>query len=437
VTLFAHGIGGRTDLPLPSWQVAWAAGFAVASAFIIVNMYWERSRLSETASHRLLISSSGKVSRVGSATLRWTGLVVWGVALVSTWSGSRQPSENLGVGLLLIWLWVGIPIASSLFGDVWVELNPFRTIADAARTVSTRAQARVVPSVIADTSWPAVVAISVYLWLELAYHDTTNPRSIAVFLTVYSAVMTMGAVRWGMAWLRSADGFTVLFGLLATIAPVYRDESGDVRLRMPLSGLRATTARPGLIPFVVVVLGSTTFDGFTRTEVWTELTSSRSGWSETFANSVGLTLVVIAVGSIYLVTIALMARSTGERVADVSTRFCLTLVPIVLAYSIAHYFSLLILEGQRTLAHFSDPFNRGWDLFGTADWTIHWTIVSPATISWVQAVAIATGHVLAVVAAHDIAVATYDRRLAKTSQYPMLAAMVAYTVIGLFLLLGD
>ncbi|MAH10006.1 MAG: fenitrothion hydrolase, partial [Acidimicrobiaceae bacterium] len=30
----AHGIGGRTDLPLPAWQLAWAAGFAVASSFV-------------------------------------------------------------------------------------------------------------------------------------------------------------------------------------------------------------------------------------------------------------------------------------------------------------------------------------------------------------------------------------------------------------------
>ena len=113
-----------------------------------------------------------------------------------------------------------------------------------------------------------------------------------------------------------------------------------------------------------------------------------------------------------------------------------TLVPIAAAYAVAHNFSILVLTGQRMFIRVSDPAGRGWDLFGTADYAIDWTIVSPATIAWVQTLAIAIGHVAGVAAAHDVAISRYDHRLAVRSQYPMLAVMILYTVLGLFLLLG-
>jgi len=36
-----HGIGGRIDLPLPVWQLAWAAGFAVAISFVALGAFWQ------------------------------------------------------------------------------------------------------------------------------------------------------------------------------------------------------------------------------------------------------------------------------------------------------------------------------------------------------------------------------------------------------------
>jgi hypothetical protein len=103
---------------------------------------------------------------------------------------------------------------------------------------------------------------------------------------------------------------------------------------------------------------------------------------------------------------------------------------------VAHYFSLLVLDGQRMFIQISDPLGRGWDLFGTKDYEINWVLVSPSTIAWVQTLAIAVGHVLAVAAAHDRAISRYHHHVAVRSQYPMLGVMIAYTVAGLFLLLG-
>ena len=46
--------------------------------------------------------------------------------------------------------------------------------------------------------------------------------------------------------------------------------------------------------------------------------------------------------------------------------FVLSLVPIALVYAIAHYFSLFVIQGQYMIPLLSDPFGKGWDLFGTA-----------------------------------------------------------------------
>jgi hypothetical protein len=121
---------------------------------------------------------------------------------------------------------------------------------------------------------------------------------------------------------------------------------------------------------------------------------------------------------------------------DAPRRFVASLVPIALAYAVAHYFSLFMIEGQSAIALVSDPFGRGWDLFGTATHVVDLAIVSTATIAWVQVAAIVIGHVAGVVVAHDLAVEDMPQRTAVRSQYPMLLVMIAYTVGGLALLLG-
>jgi hypothetical protein len=113
-----------------------------------------------------------------------------------------------------------------------------------------------------------------------------------------------------------------------------------------------------------------------------------------------------------------------------------SLVPILIGYTIAHYFSLFLFQGQAGYILASDPFDRGWDLFGTADWKINLLLVSTTAIAVVQVCSIVTGHVLGVVVAHDRAVATFPRRNTLRGQYPLLVTMVFYTLGGIALLLG-
>jgi hypothetical protein len=110
-------------------------------------------------------------------------------------------------------------------------------------------------------------------------------------------------------------------------------------------------------------------------------------------------------------------------------------VPIALAYLLAHYFSLLAFTGQATAYLASDPLGTGADLFGTAAATIDYTILSASAIWYVQLGALILGHVAGLVLAHDRALALYgDNKVATRSQYWMLAVMVGFTSLALYLL---
>ncbi len=434
----AHGLGGRTDLPLPAWQLAWAAGFAVAISFVALGTFWSEPRLAHAAVGHRILDPRGAVVRVLAAMAKVVGVFLFVVVLWAAWFGNENGAVNIAGVAFLIWFWVGLQVVSFLVGDIYRLFNPLVTIADSAAWLKAKATGSELSTVSDERHnlWPAVAAIFSFVWFELAYHSPGAPRSVAVFLTIYSIAMLGGAAVRGRSWVRQADGFAILFSILGALAPFFRGDDGNLRLRAPLAGLNRLGVVAGTVPFVLVVLGSTTFDGFTRSSLWADLSGARAGWSKTVASTIGLLVVIGVVSMIYSLAISWMAEITKERPADLSRAFGPTLVPIAAAYSIAHYFSFLFLNGQELIIRVSDPAGRGWDLFGTTDYAIDWTLVSPATIAWVQTLGIAVGHVLAVAAAHDLAIGRYPHRVAVRSQYPMLGVMISYTVLGLFLLLG-
>lgn len=146
----------------------------------------------------------------------------------------------------------------------------------------------------------------------------------------------------------------------------------------------------------------------------------------------GAQRVRVAIGD----PVTLRITSDDQDPLEMATAFVGSLVPIALGYAVAHYFSLLVFDGQNFVALASDPFARGWDLFGTINNTVDYRVVSTRTIAYVQVASIVVGHVCGVVAAHDRAVEVLPPRDAVRSQYPLLAVMIAYTVGGLLLLLG-
>jgi hypothetical protein len=124
------------------------------------------------------------------------------------------------------------------------------------------------------------------------------------------------------------------------------------------------------------------------------------------------------------------AQRQPPRAEHVEDGFLLALV-----YVVAHYFSLLVFQGQALIYLASDPLGKGWDLFGTADFRPAENVFSPNTIWYVQVGVLVVGHVLGLVLAHERAVALFSSaRTAIRTQYAMLVLMVLYTCTGLWLL---
>jgi hypothetical protein len=341
-------------------------------------------------------------------------------------------------------------VLSLFFGDVFRAINPWRAIGRASGWVARRVAGDGLPEPLAYPArlgrWPAVAGIFGFVWLELVYATPGDPSTLAILALVYAAIQLVGMSLYGVeAWERDGDGFGVYFGLFGKLSPLHWHER-RLSLRPPLSGLTDVRLVPGMVALLALAIGSTSFDGFRGNTNWTSLALHVQGWLEDLglnathglevAYTLGLLLFWgIAAGLYWLGVYGMRSVDRSSAPSELALRFVHSLVPIALAYVIAHYFSFLAYQAQAMGFLISDPLGKGWDLFGTADATIDYTVVSATGIWYVQVVSLVVGHVSGLMLAHDRALVSFrDARKAARSQYWMLAVMVAFTSMGLWLL---
>lgn len=326
--------------------------------------------------------------------------------LAMAWAGPGNSADNPAPAWFYAWFWVGLVPLSLLFGPVWPRLNPLRTVA-----ALIPARHRELPDRLGYL--PAIVGLLAFLWLELVFPHSDSPRAIALFATVYAVIhISLGAV-FGPLWFDRGDAFEVYARLIAALSPFGRRTDGRLVIRNPLDGLLTVSPAPWLTALVLVVLGSTAFDGLTRLPFWTSLDAGVLGGTAGLAACIALTYGAYA-GAISL------TRPYLRRGFDPYPAFAPSLIPIMVGYTIAHYFSFAVFSGQQG--------------FGRA---IDYTVVSTGVIAFVQIAGIVAGHVLAVTSAHDRSVGVLRANYVKVGQYPMLALMIGYTALGIALVSGS
>ena len=370
--------------------------------------------------------------------LEWTiriAMLLFFIVVAMASARRASDTETIGPIVVYAWFWVGLAIAHALFGNLWATLSPFDTIGRLVGFDEGENPPRPYPR--AWGRWPAAVLLFAFVWVELVQPFGSILGSLGILIVVYTLIQIAGMYTFGRrAWIENGEAFGVYFGLISGIAPLARDADGRVVVRPLLSGLAQIPPRPGLLAVILVALGSTTFDGSSRTVAWTDWTAGLGGFVRTAALTAGMLVVIGFVTLAYLIAMRAAARVVGGDWHSLAVRFSHSLVPIVLAYVVAHYFSFLLLEGQLGLVRLSDPFGIGWNLFGTDDWVINLALLSPTTIWYVQVAAIVIGHVGGVVVAHDRAIAMFDRAAAVHTQYALLAVMILFTASGLLILSG-
>ncbi|HEX2074351.1 MAG TPA: hypothetical protein VHF92_11235 [Geodermatophilus sp.] len=433
MTLLAHGVGSRTDLPLPLGLALYGAGAAILVSFSVLLLFWRRPRLGDGSSGRPLpaglqrVADGPLVRRALQAVALAAAVLVTVVAL----AGPREPGRNLAPWVLYVTFWVGLVPASVLLGPVWRVVNPLRLLARALRPLA--GPPRAAGRLPALGLWPAAGSLAVFVWLELVLPQRAEPGTVGIFLLAYAAVHVAAALWFGEAWFARGDGFEVYSALLGRLSPVGRRADGRLVLRSPLTGAITTPAEPGLAAVVVVVLGSTTFDGLSRTVFWQ---TGPGAADDTLSGTLGLLAMIALVAVLYVVGARLSGRLGGLAGAALPRTYAASVLPIALGYTIAHYFSLLLLDGQTTWILASNPFGTpGVDLFGTYGHVVDLTAVGPDTIAYVQVGAVVAGHVVGVLLAHEQALRVAPRRPA-SDQLPLVGVMVLFTVGGLGLLFG-
>ena len=446
---FAHGIAGRRDLPIPDWIFAAAASTVLALSFVALAVLWTRPRLQDAPRRRVLALSSG-VLRTVEVVCGTVGVLVFAGVLYAGFAGAQVASANPIPTFVFVLFWVGLAPLSLLAGDVFRLFNPWRALGRAAGWAAQRAGGGALPEPLAYPGrlgrWPAAVGILAFVWVELIYSGRDDPSALAVLSLAYAAVQLVGMSLYGVEpWTTRADAFAVYFGLFARLSVWERRDDG-LYLRPPLAGVFSLPWLPGTVALLCVMIGTTTFDGLSQGALWGGLApdvqrffadlglSLDTALDVTF--TLGLLATVALACGVYWVGVAGMRTVETRWSADeLAARFSISLIPISLAYVLAHYFSLLAYQGQATAFLASDPLGDGSDLFGTAGSQINYGVVSAAGIWWVQVACLVIGHVAALVLAHERAVADFRApREATRSQYWMLLVMVAFTCLGLWLL---
>jgi hypothetical protein len=432
----AHGVGTRSDLPLPVPLAAIGAGLILVISFAVLAVLWRGPRLSRDAG----IPLPQMLTRVADADgtrllLQAVTLAVGLLVCVIGFLGPADLTRNLAPWAFFVTFWVGLVPASLLLGPVWRVLNPLRLV-HAALAATLRVDpdhgVRSLPEAVGY--WPAAASLAGYGWFELVYPRHAQPIPTATFITLYAVVHVSAAVVFGRRWFERGDGFEVYSTLLGTLAPLARRHRGRALvLRNPLHGMDAMPCGPGLVGVVVALVGTTAYDGLSRTSWWWRtLPPGR------LVNNAGLICSMLLIALIFLLGTRSLTTprvvTSGPGTAGGGPRpsaFAHTLVPIAAGYAIAHYFSLLVFDGQQTLILASDPFASGLNLLGTAKGSIDYSVISTSTIAIVQVTAIVLGHLVAAVGAHDRAVRLLPTKTAIRTQYPLVAAMVALTTAAI------
>jgi hypothetical protein len=451
VTFLAHGLVARSDLPIPEWLFGWAAAMVLVVSFVALAILWPEPRL-ERVRWRPLARGIGRVlgSRPVEIVCGAIGVFLLGVVVYAGLRGVQTPTANFAPTFIYVIFWLALLPASVLFGDVFKAFNPWRAIGRVVGWVAGKAARGDLPAPLAYPErlghWPAAAGIFAFAVMELVASNGDRPENLAIAALAYSALTFIGMALYGVdTWIARGEAFSVYFNLFSRMSPI---ETRDrvVGLRPPLAGLPALKPGAGTVPLLAVMIGSVTFDGASEAPIWTGIAPDIASFFQDVGLSpqnslelaflLGLTVTILLIYGFYMLG-AVGAKSVGGGFGtrQLARAFVHSLVPIAFAYVAAHYFTLLLFQGQSIAFLASDPLGDGSDLFGTADSQIDYTIIGANATWYWQVGFVVVGHVLALTLAHDRAIAMYDRaKLAVRSQYWMLAVMVGFTSLALWLL---
>ena len=494
-TAQGHAFGQRYDLPLPFWLYIAGAGAAVFLSFVVMVLCLGKHSAAKTYP-RIDLLRVPIVRLLAQPPVMFcfqlTSVLLFLLILTTGFFGSESPFKNPAPILVWVIWWVGGAYLTAMIGNFWALMNPWKIVFGWVERLycgltekSTFSPNLPYPSDLGV--WPGVILFLLFVWMELVWSGSDHPRSLVIAILAYTVLTWLGMYLFGRDdWLAHGEAFSIVFGLLARFAPTeIRVNDPRVCERCPesmhegtgcvncYSGfgraaienrqwnlrpyavglLTSKTTHTSLMVLTIVMLSTVTFDGFAETLLWSRIVAllltepltqsllasfQASGADlESVIKSTGLLTFPILFVLIYLVFSWLMSIAASRQSTTLETArlFVFTLIPIALAYHLAHYLSYLLIAGQLVIPLASDPFGIGWNLFGTVNYRLRLEVVNARMVWYTAVTVIVVGHIIAVFLAHVTALRHYqDTLMALRSQIPMLALMVGYTMISLWIL---
>lgn len=435
---YAHAFGQSYTLPLPVWLYLWGGSAAVIVSFFLIALFSKSNGHKNKQSLIYFRIPNLEIINFLTIIVRAIVAFMFILVVVAGLFGSQSPNESIVPVLFWIIFYLGTTYLSIIFGNFFENINPFISF---AKILSFKEKIKYPQKL---SYIPALLYFFFIIWLELASNGLgVKPRFLAELLIAYAVTTVGGSFVFGYKnWFKYADFFTVFFSTISKISPL-KIKDNKIQLKFQMTDEAKNIS---LLFLIMFALSSTAFDGFRQTKTWVIF----FGGLEYLISSVfkiipqtnaieTVALLISPLVFLYLYLLAIYFMKilfrTNYSVMDLALKFSFSLIPIAAAYNIAHYFTLLFIQGQSIISQISDPFNLGWNIFGTINYKVNIALLGASTIWNVEVAVIIIGHIAAVYFAHLKAQEIYmQNKKAIMSQIPMLLLMISYTMLGLWIL---
>ena len=403
--IFHHGIGSVGDLPIPFETVLNVSAWVIILTFVFLKISWKKS---------VLVQKEVIVEQRQPWLGKMFGVFILSLLILPGLIGNEEAKTSITPLIIWVFLWIGVPVLGLVFGDIYSKFNPLSIIPSPEKKPS--------------TVWFAAALFLGLTWFELVWRKPGNPTHIGIVFILLMLITTGTRIIFGKASIE-VDPLHLLHHLYAKLRftlskPIYKNMLENIA---NLSNFK------GMEYFILLMIGTVTYDGLRGTTFWYNLFGS-STLDITFSTFAFFGINIVIIGSYrFACWFALKVSGEKQDLNNISLLFGHTMLPIAFAYHVTHYLSLLLYESQTILYRLNDPYGIGWNLFGIDDVTINY-FLTPVALWGIQVFVTLAGHMLSVVLAHDLAIKLFGHQQSDKTQYIFLLITVGLTLQALFVL---
>ena len=400
-----HGVVNVGDLPIPFDIVLNSSALVVLITFVYLKVSWKESIITPRPE-----VFNDKQNFIG----KLFGIIILFLLVAPGIFGNESSKTSVAPLILWVFLWIGVPVLGLLFGDIYSKFNPLNLFS--------------LKSDKPESVYFACVLFIGLTWFELVWSRPGNPLNIAVVLITLFVCVNL--LRYFLKKsLIEVDPLLLLHYLYSKLKlfnskPYFRSLLDNIGNLAKLRGIEY---------FVLLMIGTVTYDGLRETTFWYNQFGSRTddmGFST-------MMFLIMNLGTIlfyrFACFFAIKVSGSNLELNHVSNLFGHTMLPIAFAYHVTHYLTLLLFESQTFFYRFNDPIGIGMNILNVEEPTINY-FIEPLVIWGIQVAVTLLGHMLSVVLAHDLAVKLFGHQQSDKTQYIFLFITVALTLQALFVL---